>query len=337
MDKHAIYRESGHVYQADTCQPLVEAAQGGQVRLKAISRASYPGERLDKADLPGLSSIGFWDAVGRQNWGLDWHRNEGIELTFLESGTLPWALGDQEFVLQPNDLTISRPWQPHRVGLPNIQASHLYWIIVDVGVRRPNRPWSWPRWLVLTPTDIQDLTTLLRHCEQPVWQATREIKHCFQEIGQTLAGPSSQSTISRLTVYLNEIFLLLLEMLRSQNIKLDPTLSTTRRMVRLFLEDLAHNRTMLTQAWTSRSMAEHCGLGATQFAHYCRQVSNLSPMQYLNQCRVEMAGQMLVNEPEKSITDIALSCGFGSSQYFATVFKKQHGISPKSLRQHQDR
>jgi hypothetical protein len=133
--RHAIYRESGHVYQADTCRPLVAASDDGQTSLKAIGRANYPGERLDATDLPGLSSIGVWDAQGRQHWGLDWHRNEGIELTFLESGTLPWALGDHEFMLKPNDLTISRPWQPHRVGLPTIQASRLHWIIVDVGVR----------------------------------------------------------------------------------------------------------------------------------------------------------------------------------------------------------
>ncbi|MDR1964031.1 MAG: AraC family transcriptional regulator [Planctomycetaceae bacterium] len=31
---------------------------------------------------------------------------------------------------------------------------------------------------------------------------------------------------------------------------------------------------------------------------------------------------MIQNEPKKSITEIAMQCGFTTSQYFATVFKK---------------
>jgi transcriptional regulator GlxA family with amidase domain len=85
-------------------------------------------------------------------------------------------------------------------------------------------------------------------------------------------------------------------------------------MVQLFLDDLASNVMILAHPWTSRSMAEHCGLGVTQFVHYCRQLTNMAPIQYLNQSRVEMASQMLVNAPQRSITDIALACGFGSSQ-----------------------
>ena len=331
-ERNVIYREKGTVYQADTCQPLVSAAQDGQVLLEAISRASYPGRRLNATDLPGLSSVGFWDAVGRQSWGLDWHRNEGIELTFLESGTLPWAVKDQEYMLQPNGMTITRPWQPHRVGLPNIQASRLHWIIVDMGVRRPNQTWRWPKWLVLTASDMQELTTLLRHNEQPVWRATPEIRRCFREIGRTLAIEEGKSKISRLAVYLNEVFLLVLEMLRSHDIELDPMLSSTSRMVQLFLKDLYQNVEMLAHTWTSRSMAEHCGLGVTQFVHYCRQLTNMPPIQYLNQCRIEMASKMLIEQPQMNITEIAMACGFSSSQYFATVFKRHWDCSPKARR-----
>jgi AraC-like DNA-binding protein len=32
------------------------------------------------------------------------------------------------------------------------------------------------------------------------------------------------------------------------------------------------------------------------------------------------------------VTDIALDCGFTTSQYFATVFRRQMGRSPRSYR-----
>ena len=79
-------------------------------------------------------------------------------------------------------------------------------------------------------------------------------------------------------------------------------------------------------------MAKSCGLGVTRFVHYCRQVTNMSPAEYLNTLRASRAAELLSGSPEMSVTDISFACGFGSSQYFATVFKRHHGCSPTELR-----
>jgi AraC family L-rhamnose operon regulatory protein RhaS len=42
---------------------------------------------------------------------------------------------------------------------------------------------------------------------------------------------------------------------------------------------------------------------------------------------------MLRRRPELNITEIALSCGFQSSQYFATVFHRRTGLAPRQYRQ----
>jgi AraC family L-rhamnose operon regulatory protein RhaS len=80
-------------------------------------------------------------------------------------------------------------------------------------------------------------------------------------------------------------------------------------------------------------MAENCGLGRSRFAAYCRQIINVSPMEYLTRCRVDAAAVLLANEPDKSITDIAFACGFQSSQYFATVFRQRQKCSPRDWRE----
>jgi hypothetical protein len=122
-----------------------------------------------------VKTVGFWDAEHDQQWGLDWHRNEGLELTYLERGTLAFGVDDHQYALHPDDLTITRPWQPHRVGTPHVTAGRLHWVILDVGVRHPHHAWRWPGWLVLTKADIQELTNFLRQNEQPVWHASEEI------------------------------------------------------------------------------------------------------------------------------------------------------------------
>jgi AraC family L-rhamnose operon regulatory protein RhaS len=327
-----VYRDEQKTYHADTCRPLVAAAQAARVRLQAYARGAYPGWRLPDYALPQVRNLAFWDAPDQQDWGLDWHRNEGLELTYLESGRLPFATGDRWYPLRGGDMTITRPWQPHRVGDPCVPASRLHWLILDLGVRRPNQPWKWPSWVVVTKQDLDELTILLRHNEQPVWAASANVQRCFERISRALEADRQGSNISRVTAYLNELFVSILEMLRHNAIPLDPSLSSTARAVELFLGDVRDNREQLRQEWTLKAMAEHCGLAETRFRHYCRQLTNMTPSQFLERCRIEAACRMLAREPQKSITDVAMDCGFGSSQYFATVFRRHHGCSPKAFR-----
>jgi len=328
----AIYREHGRSYHADNCRPLVEAAQRKLVRFSALARGGYPGRRLAPSALPGVSSVGVWDAAGRQDWGLDWHRNEGIEFTFLEAGNLPFAVSDETYCLKPGDLTITRPWQPHRLGNPHLGSNRLHWLILDVGVRRPNQAWRWPPWSVLTKGDSRQLTLLLRHNEQAVWRATPEIRHCFLRISQAVENDTDGSNTSRLAAYLNELLVLVLDMLQHLDIELDASLSSTTRTVALFLEDLRSNVELLAQPWTNETMAAQCGLGVTRFGHYCRQLTNVTPREYLTDCRLDAAARLLKEQPGLTVTEVAFACGFSSSQYFATVFRRRYSVTPAASR-----
>jgi AraC family transcriptional regulator, 4-hydroxyphenylacetate 3-monooxygenase operon regulatory protein len=328
-----IYREEQKIYHADTCEPLIRAAKAGKLRLQGYARGAYAGWRLPETCLPQLRNLAFWDAPDLQDWGLDWHRNEGLELTYLESGKLPFAAGGQTHHLRGGDMTITRPWQPHQVGDPFVAASRLHWLILDLGVRRPNQPWKWPSWVVLTQKDLDELTILLRHNEQPVWSASANVQQCFERISRALESDREGSHVSRVTAYLNELLVSVLEMLRHNEISLDPSLSSTARTVELFLGDLRDNAELLGQQWTLKSMAEHCGLAETRFRYYCRQLTNMTPTQFAERCRIEAACRMLRHERKKSVTEVAMACGFGSSQYFATVFRRHRGCSPKDYRE----
>lgn len=55
-----------------------------------------------------------------------------------------------------------------------------------------------------------------------------------------------------------------------------------------------------------------------------------TPFDYLNEYRISKSIDMLKNT-DMNITEIALHCGFGSSSYFAEVFRKHIGQSPKQF------
>ena len=317
-------------YHADRCVALRQAAARGEIQLQALCRRGYPGRPFPPKMLPEISSVGFWDALANQTWGLDWHRNEGIELTYLSRGRLDFAVDGRPFLLENGHLTVTRPWQKHRVGNPHVRVSRLHWLILDVGVRRPDQPWQWPPWLILSVADLRRLTTLLRHNEQPVWKADAAVGRCFEKAADLFASPHPLAGQTRLLLCLNELFLALLELLQQKSVVLDARLATTRRSVEMFLASLPDQ---LEESWTLESMAAHCGLGRSRFADYCRRITNLSPNDFLTSCRVEAAAKMLRQRPELNITEIALSCGFQSSQYFATVFHRRTGLAPRQYRQ----
>jgi AraC-like DNA-binding protein len=328
-----IFQEQGRRYQADTCAALIRGVAAGEVRLDALVRGHYPGRPLARGALPGVNSVGFWDAEHDQPWGLDWHRNEGLEVTFLERGQLGFAVGDFEGRLKPDDLTITRPWQPHRVGDPCVGAGRLHWLILDVGVRRPHQRWRWPDWLVLSRSDSRELTDALRQNEQAVWHATAEIRQCFRRIAQAVEADRHGSSVSRLAVYLNELFVLMLDMFRGSPVALDESLSNSQRTVDLFWNDLRENEATLAMEWTVTRMARECGLGVTHFTHCTRQLTNVTPAQHLARCRLETAARLLKRHPEWSVVQVARACGFSSSQYFATLFGRQFGCTPRAWRE----
>lgn len=61
-------------------------------------------------------------------------------------------------------------------------------------------------------------------------------------------------------------------------------------------------------------------------------MTNVAPIEYLLNCRVEAARRLLRTEPGRSISDIGFECGFQSSQYFTTVFRRRTGLSPREFR-----
>ena len=237
------YQEEDRTYQADTCQGLVEGVAAGRVRLGALVHGHYPGRPLPGGALPGVKTVGFWDAVADQDWGLDWHRNE-----------------------------------------------------------------------------------------EPVWPATPKLGACFREIAKAVQSDDGGRNVSRLTVCLNDLFLLVLELFRLQSVPLDRSLTSTQRTVQLFWQELQQNRDHLAVEWTVARMAKRCGLGVTRFTQLSKELTNMRPMQYLTRCRLTAAADLLRCRPELSIAEVALACGFGSQQYFTTLFGGAYGVTPNRYR-----
>lgn len=78
---------------------------------------------------------------------------------------------------------------------------------------------------------------------------------------------------------------------------------------------------------TLSALAAAAGLSAKYLCRIFSQLTGKSPVEYLNEYRIERACAML-SDTELSILDIGYSCGFNDQSYFIKIFKKQKGVPP---------
>lgn len=318
---------------ADDCGHLVEAVERGEATLKARGRGQYPGRRLGDGQLPGLWSIGYWDAIGPQTWGLPMHRNEGIEICCLLSGELAFATDHEQVQLRPGSITITRPWQRHRVGDPQIRPSRLFWIILDVEEEADGRAaWDFPPWIGPDADSRRELLRIFRRCQQchlnesdpalmaavlrfydrfdhegPLWQAS--FANLINEVFTTVAGLLSRDGPAQLV---------------------DP--HGFNQTITSFFSGLEVSTEKAAEPWSVDSMARACRVGVTYLTASCRKAFNTTPSEQLYRIRLAHAARLLRDQPGRAITEIAFAVGFNNCQHFATRFRKQYGVAPRVYR-----
>jgi transcriptional regulator GlxA family with amidase domain len=97
------------------------------------------------------------------------------------------------------------------------------------------------------------------------------------------------------------------------------------RRVREYIE--AH----LEENVSIQVLADIAGLSLAHFARAFKRSEGLTPHDYLMQCRVRRA-QDLLARTEMPLSEIALASGFADQSHFARRFKEHVGVTPGSYR-----
>lgn len=79
-------------------------------------------------------------------------------------------------------------------------------------------------------------------------------------------------------------------------------------------------------------LAAMAHMSRRSFMRAFQAATNLSPIAYLIQLRINRAAQLLRRHPELTVTEIALRCGFSDSNYFARQFRLSRKLTPTEYR-----
>jgi AraC family transcriptional regulator len=98
------------------------------------------------------------------------------------------------------------------------------------------------------------------------------------------------------------------------------------RVVLEYIEDT------LGQPIKLRELAALAGISARHFERAFRQSKGSSPHAYLMERRLQMARDLLLNQPELPIEQITRRLGFSSSSHFSSAFRRRTGFTPTNFR-----
>ncbi len=88
-----------------------------------------------------------------------------------------------------------------------------------------------------------------------------------------------------------------------------------------------------TEPLTLEQAAAASGFSKFHYSRLFKQFTGLTFYTYLNQCRLKKA-EVLLMDPNLTITDVAMMTGFNNMCTFNRVFKSHNGFTPKDFRKH---
>ena len=97
---------------------------------------------------------------------------------------------------------------------------------------------------------------------------------------------------------------------------------------RIARQSLAYIHAHYAEPITRADLARHAGVNERYLTHCFRQEVGITPIDYLNRCRVEAAKVML--QGGKSIGEVAAAGGFAGSSQLSRVFHHYTGMSPRA-------
>lgn len=300
---------------------LVEEPDGVSALERRGLRVVYSRDDTRRSPplLPELAMLG-WSCFPRaQVEGLTPHVHEdAFEVCCLVDGRVDWWVGGKTYTVGRGDAFVTRPGEPHGGADALMHPCELYWLQVIVPDDAPLPG--------LTREATTDLRSVLDTIEARRFPVSPEILMLFAELlaehrsaEEAFAAVSARALLHRLLVRICRDY--------ASFVALPPGESLSAPIAHA----LSLMSARLGEPLCIEEVAASVGLSVSRFSERFREETGLPPTEWRVRRRVEEAKRLL-SGPNATVTQVAHSLGFASSQYFATAFKKYTGRTPTDYR-----
>jgi len=266
--------------------------------------------------LPGVTHAG-WTRVktaGDTRLGAHDH-GPAYELCLVVGGAVDWWVEDQVYEVRAGDAFLTRPRERHGGVDAVLQPCELYWAGFTLDAKQPLAGLSAAERLALAK---RFKAARLRH-----FAADAAVRRAFAQLIDASGSRGALTGLAARTAFVQ----LLLDALRCHDLAQQQTRAVTTE-VRAAMDWMGQR---LGEDFAIDDAATVAGLSVTRFHERFRAEVGLSPGEWRTRRRIALA-KALLRDRGLSVTQVAMRCGFSTSQYFATAFKRQTGVSPGAYR-----
>ena len=252
------------------------------------------------------------------------HLNDGIEIHFVTSGKYDWVVEGNQIELLPGNLSVTAPW--HWNGSPNgkMDIGYINWIILKPQEFDQKKKLNLGNWTKLSQNIQENLGNLIADKSNVVLEKAKNFEKYFIEIREELANQEQGYEI----VVGNILENMLIDLYRQLSSKGQKKVEETNfidKFTKIISEDIS-------KKWNIDDLAHRFGMGKTKFTYEVKKLTGYPPNSYIINLKIEKAIELILNPKNKSMSDIAYSCGFSSIQHFTTSFLQRTGTTPGRYR-----
>jgi AraC-like DNA-binding protein len=270
-----------------------------------------------------INDFGFEEYKDIRQKPLSLHYNKGIEICYVSKGRYSWVVGDKSYLLFPGDGFITCPWEKHGSPREVVDLGEIYWIVIQPEFFSENGKFKLGSWSKLSRQDNHSVGEILSKNRNHSLLKAQFLKLLFVELQKELIQKDF-GYYQRVCNLVEELLIKTVRLLQNR----ENRILENRQWFVNFENRLKDN---ISKKWTLDEMSGESGVGITTFTQLIKEHSGYTPANFLIFLRLEKA-KTLLTETSNKLTDIALECGFYSSQHFSSTFSKWIGVTPNAYR-----
>ena len=242
------------------------------------------------------------------------HFHRHYEIYYLLKGKRRYIIENTIYDIQAGDIILIPPMLMHRTQrVPGTDQKEIHERILF---------------------NLKEVPAILKPCfNQCFYRPSDEIKESIKALIEESLKEENKSEESRFLHKLNvhKILLMLLRMpIKELEVQELDERDRLMQNAACYIKEHCHNHLTL------KDMADIMGFTPEYFSSLFKTSIGLNFVDYLNNMRIAKA-ILYLNQTDLPISVISEKCGFNDSNYFAIVFKKIVGISPRNYRNSLDK
>jgi AraC-like DNA-binding protein len=263
-----------------------------------------------------LSSESFSSAENRHDL-THWHGM--FELIRIMDGTAHCVINGEDYLLEEGDVCAINRLQLHRMYC-DVENCMFQRLLVDPALFAPYKA-VYQRYLVPILTD--ESFAHMRIAKRDATHIVHTIDH-MAEANEMKPLAYELELIAMTYLIFQQLFVIYRSAKKKDSVPPSADLILFRRMAGFVHQHCQERLSLEDIAAAGNVSKSKCG---QVFKKYAGQ----TPIEFLNLYRLSLSAEML-SSSEKSIAEIASSCGFGQQSYYNRLFLREYGMTPNEYR-----